>query len=775
MDHRRPDAAVLIGAVCLAASMGIPSDGRTAPLGLVPDASFLGEAADEPQLGAVAAAGDVDGDGLDDLLLGVPNALDAGQRVGEAYLVSGRTSGWALETSLADSDASFLGEDFSDYAGGSLAGVGDVNGDGFDDFLVAARDNSESFDHAGQVYLLMGKAAGWAMETSLSGADASFLGEQQDAEAGRALAGGGDLDGDGLDDLVIGSPQYANDHEWAGKIWIVLGRTEGWAMDLSLADADATFEGSASDHLGHAVAVVGDVNGDGYDDILAGAPHCAMVDYAAGGAWLLPGAPREELGDFTTTATIFLGQYWGDSAGWSVAAAGDVDSDGFDDMLVGAPGNGNYASDAGRTYLVRGREQPWGTVEPLVAMDGIYQGMSVSDNSGLAVAGGADVDGDGYDDVLIGAPGADTQGLNVGAAYLVRGSPEIPDGLQMLVAANGDVQGQYGGDDLGSTVAMVGDVNGDDLADILVGAPGVDNPTTDAGAAYLVFGISSEDTDGDGFELWDHDCDDTDPTIYPGAEEVCADGIDSDCADDLRRTEEDNDEDGYAECEGDCEDHDSHFHPAALEVCDGYDTDCDGVLQEYLDVDGDGFDLCEQDCDDSDTGTFPGAPEACDGIDNDCDNKVDEGFDFDGDGFSSCTEGDCDDADRLIYPGAPEIPYDGIDQDCDATDLIDVDGDGHPGGPRGTDCDDLLAWVFPDAVEVCTDGVDADCDGLSDAEDPDCGLPGCGCSATPRAAPHLLLLLAVLVGICWARHSCRMNVDRRGRCQRSAISPCSPR
>ena len=751
MDHHRPVTAVLIGVVCLAASLVAPIRGRTQTLQLAPDASFLGEASDDPVLNAAAAAGDVNGDGLNDLLFGVPNAIGAGHRVGEAYLVLGRTSGWTLGCSLADSDASFLGEEDSDYAGGSLAGIGDVDGDGLDDLLVAAEDNSESSDQAGQVYLVLGRATGWAMETSLSSADASFLGEQESAEAGRAVAGGGDLDGDGLDDLVIGTAEYVNEHDWAGKVWIVLGRTEGWAMDTSLAEADATFEGVASDHVGHAVDIVGDVNGDGFDDLLVGTPQCGMEAYAAGGAWLLPGAPREDLDAFEDRATLFLGQNWGDNAGISVASAGDVDGDGHDDMLVGAPGNGNYASDAGRTYLIRGRDEPWGTVEQLVAMDGVYQGMSVSDASGIAVAGGADVDGDGYDDVLIGADGVDSAGLNVGAAFLVRGTSEIPGGLQMLANADGAIDGQNGGDDLGTTVAVVGDVNGDGLADILVGAQGVDEPTLNAGAAYLVFGITSADGDGDGFSLWDHDCDDTDPTIYPGAEEICADGIDSDCADDMRRTEEDNDGDGYAECEGDCEDHDSHFYPGAPEICDGNDTDCDGLLQEYLDADGDGFDLCDNDCDDDDTGTFPGAPEACDGIDNDCDHKVDEGFDTDGDGYSSCVHGDCDDADTSIYPGAPEIPYDGIDQDCDAADLIDVDGDGHPGGLRGTDCDDTLAWVFPDAVEDCTDGVDADCDGLADPADPDCGLPGCGCSAAPRAAPHLSLLLAWIGGILWRR------------------------
>jgi len=137
-------------------------------------------------------------------------------------------------------------------------------------------------------------------------------------------------------------------------------------------------------------------------------------------------------------------------------------------------------------------------------------------------------------------------------------------------------------------------------------------------------------------------------------------------------------------------------------------------------VDGDGYDgtaVGGDDCDDEDAAVHPGAEEAPNHLDDNCDGVVDEGTEYgddDGDGYAE-VDGDCDDADPTVSPGASEIEYDGIDQDCDGTDLTDVDGDGHDwDGVGGDDCDDSDASVHPGAVEVDGDGIDSDCDGLDD-------------------------------------------------------------
>ena len=189
----------------------------------------------------------------------------------------------------------------------------------------------------------------------------------------------------------------------------------------------------------------------------------------------------------------------------------------------------------------------------------------------------------------------------------------------------------------------------------------------------------------------------------------------------------------------DCDDLDPTAFPGGTEVCDLADNDCNGTIDEGFDVDQDGFTLCGGDCNDSDPAISPSAPELCDGTDNNCDGLVDEGFDADLDGFTSCA-GDCDDADPAINPSVAEI-CDGIDNDCDATidepDAVDAstwyqdadgDGFGDPGvqisdcnQPAGfvtddRDCNDGDAAINPAATEVC-DGADNDCDDAVDEPD----------------------------------------------------------
>ena len=212
----------------------------------------------------------------------------------------------------------------------------------------------------------------------------------------------------------------------------------------------------------------------------------------------------------------------------------------------------------------------------------------------------------------------------------------------------------------------------------------------------------------------------------------------------------------------DCDDSEVTTYPGADEYCDGVDNDCNGVIDDdyaldalvwYTDGDGDGYGdatdsalSCNQptdgvaddtDCDDGDNTVYPGAPEYCDGIDNDCNGVIDDSYaaggqtwyaDADADGYGDASvsvdacdqpadhvldDTDCDDTDDTIYPGATEIPYDGIDQDCDGLDEDDLDGDGYPGGPNGTDCNDYDDTVNP-AMTEHADGRDEDCDGIVD-------------------------------------------------------------
>ncbi len=231
------------------------------------------------------------------------------------------------------------------------------------------------------------------------------------------------------------------------------------------------------------------------------------------------------------------------------------------------------------------------------------------------------------------------------------------------------------------------------------------------------------DADGDGHTddaCGGDDCDDTDPSVHPGATEVPYDGIDQDCdGSDLT----DVDGDGYnstAVAGGtDCDDNDATIHPAAPETADGADEDCDGVVDEgtdWYDDDGDGTTEDGGDCNDANPDVHAGAVETCNALDDDCDGIVDEGtdcYDDDGDGYTEAT-GDCNDADPAVNPAATEIDGNGIDDNCDGTvDINAYDGDGDGYTTSGGDCSDADPSMYPGATET-PDGKDNDCDGIVD-------------------------------------------------------------
>ncbi len=239
-------------------------------------------------------------------------------------------------------------------------------------------------------------------------------------------------------------------------------------------------------------------------------------------------------------------------------------------------------------------------------------------------------------------------------------------------------------------------------------------------------GLSDNDADGDGFDIG-RDCNDGDASIHPDAEETYYDGVDSNCE---SADEYDADGDGWSISgggisgtagSGDCDDSDPSISPGAEEIWyDGVDQDC--AEDGDFDADGDGFESDEHgggDCDDTDDAVFPGAGgEVCyDGLDRDCDGADD--YDCDGDGWSSDDHGgeDCDDADSTVHPGAEDVLGDGVDQDCDGANDYDGDRDGFAGAAwGGEDCDDSDPRVSPDGIERCGDGVDQDCDGWDDLD-----------------------------------------------------------
>ncbi|MCB9745509.1 MAG: putative metal-binding motif-containing protein [Alphaproteobacteria bacterium] len=383
-----------------------------------------------------------------------------------------------------------------------------------------------------------------------------------------------------------------------------------------------------------------------------------------------------------------------------------------------------------------------------------------------ANASQTDTDGDGVGDVCDECDGDDALGDADGDlecadvdcddndATINSSATEICDGFDN--DCDGNTDDEDSGVDLSTGSTWYADSDGDGFGDLSTTTLACDQPS-----GYL------SDTS---------DCDDSDAAIHPDALEVC-DSVDNDCDGDVDDDDAsvdlstgatwyaDDDGDGYGDlnstalaCDqpsgylndtSDCDDSDSAINPAAQEVCDSVDNDCDGDIDDadasvdlstgatwYADSDSDGFGdaasslaACDQpsgylsddtDCDDSDSGSYPGATEiAYDGIDQDCDGSDLCDVDGDGQAAEACAGDDCDDEDPDIYLGATEVFYDGVDQDCLYDSDYDADGDGYDSASYGgDDCDDANDTVYPGAPELI-DGLDNDCDGVVQDDDDD--------------------------------------------------------
>ncbi len=311
---------------------------------------------------------------------------------------------------------------------------------------------------------------------------------------GQSVSGGGDVNGDGIPDLILGTYLLDGGAPNSGGAYVVFGgdTTFDSAVDVvtGLGTTSIRLRGEAtSDGAGAGVSVVGDVNNDGIDDILIGAPGNGGkgAGYVVFGSASL--ATNIDLGSLGSDGFKVTGAYTGDSVGAAVAIIGDVDNDGIDDLVLGAPG-GDYAGfNYGGAFVIYGDGSLGADITlPASSVNMYAEGDTYA---GRGVRGFGDVNDDGIEDFIIGSDGTST----AGRSYVVfgTGSPfSSPFALDNLTATDGfDILGEAAGDAAGAgNVAIIGDINGDGVADIGVGAPGSDTGGTDAGAAYLIFGGS---------------------------------------------------------------------------------------------------------------------------------------------------------------------------------------------------------------------------------------------------------------------------------------------
>lgn len=419
---------------------------------------------------AVSGAGDIDGDGLADIILGDPSSDWDNAGGGGTVLFSGATVGGTMDMQ-SDYDLRLVSLGYGEGGGASVARAGDVDGDGLDDIAMATRSawyNGTDLED-GWLHLWWGPAGHGTVELDTATSDASV---GFDSWGDPVLAGGGDVDGDGLDDLVVGLADHQV-HE-GGVAWIFTGpELHAWA----------TLTGAVGDDCGASVAVVGDVDADGYDDVLVGAPQDGPAA-AAGFVGLV-------LGSASSPGESSIGAAWlrvaGTSGehgrtGYAVAGLGDFEGDGRGDLSIATTLRGADETWEGeRALLMRGAELSAGG---LVSVDDAHASFTTAERGSvrtmLTLAGPGDLDGDSLDDWLVAAPGHD--GDN-GVAYVflaaglgLGGELDALDANYMIMGA---MQGAFG-----HSLAMVGDVDGDGRSELLMGGPDYE-----AAGAALLFGL----------------------------------------------------------------------------------------------------------------------------------------------------------------------------------------------------------------------------------------------------------------------------------------------
>jgi hypothetical protein len=373
--------------------------------------------------GSVASAGDVNGDGFQDAIIGASNY----NGVGRALVYHGSASG------LSKPPAWYAeGDQGNGSFGWSVATAGDVNADGFDDVIVGAFGQ-------GKAFVYHGSATGLSFTPSWIA----------DMPSVYSVSTAGDVNGDGYADVIVGRD---------GQAWVYQGSESG------LSSADWMVEGGGA--FGLSVGTAGDVNGDGYDDVIVGAP------YGAPGAFVYHGSAAGLSASPDWTAGDGTGAF-----GNSVGTAGDVNGDGYDDVVVGSPGYTHGQFYEGAAFVYHGSASGLAT-----DADWLAESNDALSYFGTSAGTAGDTNGDGFDEVIVGGPYLSQEN---GGAFIYHGSL---GGLGLLPSSR--AKGDQGLAAFGNSVATAGDVNADGFADAIVGATYYDHGAIDEGAAFVFAGAA---------------------------------------------------------------------------------------------------------------------------------------------------------------------------------------------------------------------------------------------------------------------------------------------